>query len=506
MAQGNDNSNKVSAEEYLSYIISNDLYNLHLHVIDHEITSDLLKFVEVNPDSFPGIMTEHYFGSSRFQTLPNTLVAAMELHDAVMQKPTKYCGLWKVLGREKDLKLTPEGVMKGTRPVLAPEEILTLIAGLYGQIITIGLRKIKDNPFFIGKSFENRSVESFFEGKAEFDFIINTDFVGFDTTVDRESMLCACAILRSLFPSSREYDRMWFFLATSLINKQVVFPPGIIYEINNGLPSGHPLTSLVGTLVNYIQWNRALTRAYGEKAVSSTRYLWKSQYCGDDARHLLVRVDKILDKINKIFKEEQPCIIEDVHDSISPLPSSLIGYNSKFLKRCSTYDGLVYWDHKSIIKKLMFPSRNFKSYFEIQDWIYNWIETAPFDYEMNKFLTDYLLYLLRDFYSETYKEIPFFKRRTLITEDLNDIIIRGYLRIQTNMKFFMLNIHRPVRRKVVSEMVSNVTPVNYPETQLILLTLGVDAFQILKRIDENALRHKILKVREQLIRRTRKPP
>nr|QOW97232.1 RNA-dependent RNA polymerase [Amalga-like chassivirus] len=506
MSNGNDNSNKIKAEEYLEYVLLTDLYGLKLAVVDKDITPDLLKHVYLNSDSFPGIMTENYFGRERKQTIQFTLPIAEQLLEVIKNKSVKYCGLWKILGREKDVKLTPEGVLKGTRPVLAPEELLNLIGGLIGQLVTLGLRSIDDNLFFIGKSFERKAFESFYENNKWFDVMCSEDFIGFDKFVDRELILSACAIIRSLLPEDKQYDRIMYFLATSLIHKHVVAPPGVIYEISNGLPSGHPLTSLVGTLINYIVWNRILCKVYGgSHDINTGKPNWKSRFCGDDAQHLLKYISNLANKIERAFKDDCPLSIEPLQQNFYPISSRCPEFNAKFLKRCVNSDGMVYWERASIMKKLLYPPIEKKDYFEMREWVNHWIEAAPGDLAMNDLLRGYLMFIGIKPLGEVFKKEPVKLRQSLALNILEEVTLRGLLRVGTERWESTLVVSKPRKNVQACYLPLVKTMIPTRDIQTLALTSIMDSRQYLKYIQDPVTRELLSGIIPS-IQRSRPPP
>lgn len=434
MSKGNERTNKFKAEEILDDLDKAEFYGLNMFLIDIDIDSSLLKYVQMNKESFPGIMTSNYFGNTRKETMQSTLVCAERLFDFIGKHSVKYCGLYKVLGREKDVKCTEDSVIKGTRPILAPEEMLTLIAGLFSQLITISIRQDKENNLFIGKTLSKNSYRSFYDKCPNYYYMLSSDWQNFDQYVDEESILAACSIFRSLFPSDKKYDRYFYFIATSLIHKNIVFPPGVIYECTNGIPSGHPFTSILGSLINYIHWTRILYYSYGNIRNDKGEPNWISQYMGDDSRHLLKKAPVLEYLLRSNIDNLSSLQMDEKDFSLNPVISTIHDYNDKFLKRCLSYDQLVYWDRRSIIRKLIYPSKPKTQYHDLRSWILNWVDTAPGDIILNNFLGQYLDYISFLLDRRIYSGEMSLLVKGLSSRLLAKVTSRSFQRIYSDMK------------------------------------------------------------------------
>jgi len=86
--------------------------------------------------------------------------------------------------------------------------------------------------------------------KAEPGVYASPDWSSFDNHVYEELIVMAVAMLRSCYPDDERHDNYFLYMCSSLVFKNVVFEPGVVMRLDKGIPSGHPWTSIVDTLIN----------------------------------------------------------------------------------------------------------------------------------------------------------------------------------------------------------------------------------------------------------------
>jgi hypothetical protein len=169
---------------------------------------------------------------------------------AIMDKPTPCVDLWQLGGREKKVNLDKEGEFK-TRCVMMCEDILCRIGSVITQLFNPAIKKIYDTELFIGKSFES-GIYIEFSNKylTGGSFALDPDWKGFDNNVTEQMLVVALGVLRSVFPGGKRIDNLFLYICSSLVFKFIVLDKGLVFRLSKGLPSGHPLTSIIGSLVN----------------------------------------------------------------------------------------------------------------------------------------------------------------------------------------------------------------------------------------------------------------
>jgi len=332
---------------------------------------DYIRSVNINERSHAGFMTNLYYGGSKGKSFNTTHKFAKHLYEMIKRFPIKWTGLYELSGRGKDINLDAgDGSPAITRIIMIPEFTLTLIGSMFSQTIGQFLKYDEQNCVFIGRDI-NKVSKSLIDER--FQFLFNNDWKTFDSSITPDLILAACSILRSCFPEDRENDRIWYFLASSLIDKYVVLPKGGVWCIKKGLPSGHPLTSLVETLCNVLSWLDIMYEIWGPGLLKFVKF-WLS---GDDGRILTMWNDKYkyLDQIvtnvtNLNFKGK----VYDRFELQFPYDSK---HGVDFLKRIINSDGSVEWRFDLICRKLCIPEWEDMHEYDSLQRFENYVMTAP---------------------------------------------------------------------------------------------------------------------------------
>lgn len=137
------------------------------------------------------------------------------------------------------------------RPVALCDDVLVRIGGFVAQDITDKLGFCGRSEIMLGRSLDGEDYK-FIErvlvrgGR----IFASPDFSQYDNYNYEQLMVSACAILNQLYKDTEDNDNYWYYIASSVVDKHVIFEPGVLFKLMKGLPSGHPFTSLVNTLCN----------------------------------------------------------------------------------------------------------------------------------------------------------------------------------------------------------------------------------------------------------------
>lgn len=344
-----------------------------------------------NPNASPGIITRIMFGNKRSKTISKTTLVAMEMFEYLRIRPFKNWSLWEILGREKDVSNDNCSNLEevSTRVVLNTEEHHMILLSLFGQKLSIPIIKDKNSNCVIGRRYDLSKNTRILNNKYKYDYYVSTDWSSFDSTCYSSLILLSVLVLCSNLPNDKFHRRVVYYISSSLITKFIAVPPGVVFRLENGIPSGHPFTSIITSYCNLILWSYIGFKIYGPNYAENMDVV----VCGDDA-NVFFNKNENLQYIDDFIKETG-MISEPIYDSITPCKSPIDRDESPdFLKRIIDYDGVT-WNTEKIIQKLVYLSKNRSIDLQI-DVIENFIITAPFDDDFNEFL----LFVMKDYCSE----------------------------------------------------------------------------------------------------------
>jgi len=172
-----------------------------------------------------------------------------------------------------------------------------------------------------------------------------------------------------------------------VVNKNLVVPPGFVYQISRGMPSGHPLVTLINTLVNYIVWIVILQKVYGKGRVAANAY---AVFSGDDSKFYL-NFDMNLLFIDYYIKL---CTTLESDSVVSTLePSNSLYWRRpdvRFLKRYVNDIGFISWHAPSMLRKLIYTDKNLTSVFLVKRWMCSILCAAPGNFKLTHLFRKYI--------------------------------------------------------------------------------------------------------------------
>jgi len=384
---------KLTCEDYLKILEEEKFPWLRLPRLKFPTEEDL-KSIYINPDAHPGFFTKLFFGDSRKETVNKSIEIARTIFRHLKTKRFAWQGLWTLGGRSKDVKTSLEYSEDiATRAIWIPEEPLVLLSLIIVQPITAALKYADTNCIFIGKNFSIRENRWIGRMKANFDWQFRCDWRHFDADVTKELVLAAFSLLRKVYPENdRSIDRYFSFLYDTIMNKNVVIPPGFVYKFKKGMPSGHPLVSLINTLVNYIVWVTILQKVLGKGRVAKFS---NGIFGGDDTQIFCKWDDRLLD-IDNIIKKTTHLRSDSVVASLSPtLNDETVPTTCRFFKRFIDDKGMTRWHFPSVLRKFIFnDSKDLDHIFRSAKWLSSAIITCPFDSRLEFFANKYIRWLI----------------------------------------------------------------------------------------------------------------
>uniref|UniRef100_A0A2V0RBY3 RdRp n=1 Tax=viral metagenome TaxID=1070528 RepID=A0A2V0RBY3_9ZZZZ len=371
-----------TAETLLSYSIDR-VDRLGLPNINMKPQRRWLRSVQVNPNAYPGVVTTLLHGGNKRGAYSRSLVTAEGIWDAVVNAPYSTCdnSLWSLGGRERKIDITARDIE--SRAVLMPETPVAIVAAALVKPIQEGL--LLSN--FLDKSLEcymgqpltdggwDRISQFMVPGKLG----IEIDWSKFDSTVIEQAMVASFRILRSCYPPGKDTDKLFIYVMSGTIYKNVALKQRFIYRLRKGLPSGTPFTSVLGTLCNWVLLNYMIRsqKLFGVNEPGD----YSLAVAGDDT---LIRINKTVTKDDFVpTAEELVDIAKRTTNLDLDLDDLLVGYfeysahefsqktqdqNFSILK-CMIWQGLPGRRLKDLIKPISCPTTKPRSILTYQDVI-----------------------------------------------------------------------------------------------------------------------------------------
>lgn len=342
----------------------------------------------VKDSAFSGHYTSKIAGRTKEAANLVCRKAASHIFEQLKTEPVKNCYLWSLLSREKDNKLVNnagEASQIGTRTVMCTEHPMSLLLTMFAQRIQCALNTVEPDKinYHVTGKFDGDKYVRLKELERNFDFKVEADWRSYDSNIDSVFIKVACMILLQNLPDDRLHRNIRYLITSSHVTKYIALPPGVVVEVNKGVPSGTPFTTLINCTINLIYWCLIGERIYGDDYINN---MYVEVY-GDDA----IVYFKYSDKLSEIDN-----IIADLGLKSEPIYNNLkfcnYNYQQKedvdFLKRRFT-DSKLNWNHKKLFDKLFYQShkRNFKEQLEL---LLSFYETSPDDEDLKWLLKDVL--------------------------------------------------------------------------------------------------------------------
>jgi hypothetical protein len=352
--------------------------------------SELFDYVRINPDSYPGHYSAKIFGNNKSLGDYLSRYTAYKLWTKIWKKPIKNLYLWKILGREKDIKFDINNVNEkevGTRVVMTCESPITYLLMWMSQKFTYILaRGDWDKTFNLYGEFNASKSYKLIDRSLDYDYVLEADWSYYDSNIDTHFLELGAALLCNAVPNSKINNNMVITFIMSVVTKYVIIPPGIVAELNRSQPSGHPAGSLINCYVNLMYWCVIGYKIYGDNYADHMHV----EVYGDDTRAYFKDHPNLIN-IDEYIKE---CGLQS--DKVLPnIRSTKFECDSDqdidFLKR--RFDQISFkWNHKKMFDKWLYQSKN-RTLNDQVKVVLSFLESVPTDTDLiniSKLFIDWL--------------------------------------------------------------------------------------------------------------------
>lgn len=412
-----DNTTTIKSDDILRLIHDNGICWFNSPKVHFYSKYEIDYYIRYNEQASPGHYTSKLVSNKKINTNIASRIVAKRLYSVLLKQPMKNFYLWSVLGREKDIKLvnTQEDKFVGSRLILSTEDPMSTLLMWFSQKIQLSLRNSPNSTFNVYGEFDADKAQRLRSYEKLYDFKLDADWEFFDSNCDTEFILAACALLLDGLPKDSLHKRIKYLITKSLITKYIAVPPGVVVELNRGVPSGHPFTTLINCTINTIYWSLIGYKIYGKHYTDNMRI----EVYGDDT-YAYFKYNDNLFKIDQYIKElglksEKLC---------DKLRFCNFDYNDHelpdFLKRRFN-ETTIKWNYKKMFDKLFYQSkrRGLEQQIEL---LISFYVTAPLDTEFYNFIKLYYNYLIEvSGSSDLYKIDSFLNLEELVNQGPNNV-------------------------------------------------------------------------------------
>jgi len=401
-----DDESKLKASDIITFLRFTKNKLIYSPKISFYDNKELDFNIRINLEANPGHYTSKLISNKKRNTTEVSRTVAKRFYNNIRNHaPMKNFYLWSILGREKDIKLEdcnePKNV--GTRAIMATEDPMSTLLMWFAQKIQLSLNNENNKTFNVSGEYNIEKCNKLFSYKKDFDYYIEADWTFFDSNADGEFIKAAGCVLLDSLPNDKLHTRIKYTIIKSILTKYVALPPGVVVELNRGVPSGHPFTTLINCTLNTIYWSLIGYEIYGD----NYQDFMKIEVYGDDAlvffknNKKLSQIDEIIKKIGlraePLKNEFRLCNFDYKKDE---LPD--------FLKR-RYYENNLIWNHKKLFDKLFYQSRK-RSISEQVELLLSYINTAPKDDDLLEFCKITYKYLKEEYNKDIFITNESFKQ------------------------------------------------------------------------------------------------
>lgn len=230
----------------------------------------------INVDAYSGLISERIYARRKGLAVNWSTSCARVVLNACSRRFQPIVCPYAVGGRDKPGDVTPYEKPKA-RLIMMADLVETQVSQTLSLPVASQLER-EINPVFMGQSFYRGRYAEFYDYFRDCRFTFAADMRAFDTTLPEYVLLAATSIIRACYPASERTDNLVLSVFSGLAHSYIVAAGGHLYRKTRGIPSGHPWTSLVGSLSNWVVLRAVCCILYGPTITSQM----KVATCGDD--------------------------------------------------------------------------------------------------------------------------------------------------------------------------------------------------------------------------------
>jgi hypothetical protein len=165
-----------------------------------------------------------------------------------------------IIGSREKIQDIQIGEFVKLRTVFIPEMTDILIGSTWYEYIKSfwGKNLLFKSEIWLGHSDVGMGFYRRNELDIKFKYSYEFDGKEWETGVVSPVIVHSFNIIRSSFIESKFIDNHFKFIMDTMVNKKIILHNGNTFLCNNGIPSGHPWTSLINSISNWLIWTSTI--------------------------------------------------------------------------------------------------------------------------------------------------------------------------------------------------------------------------------------------------------
>lgn len=360
------------------------------------------KSLKVNVFAFSGFFSSLFYGDRRSDTFEMSTDVATRIYHRILKKRVHALELWVFGSRPKLADLSERKLLR-TRPIAMCDDILSRICSIISQPLTEAIIRSPITELFIGRGLGHKEVQ-WLNNKFSVPgtLTISPDWSQYDNHLYEEVMVVALAIIRQCLPKGDAMNNLMYYITSSIIDKFVVLDPGLIFKLMKGLPSGHPFTSLVNTISNWVLWSTIIVNYCKDTGTKLDDQCFGIVCSGDDTIVKLpdnFDLDVLLQNVARSGMK-----LDEISSSLGFFNSTDAVNGAVFLRRKFGEGDTMFWDYDYLIEKIRFSEES-DSQGKAFDRAVDYLRTGPSLAPPTEMLKSYCNYLIKQTSGKGFTEL-----------------------------------------------------------------------------------------------------